>query len=49
MGHTINSLLFFSSSTHAHRQELIKWNGWGYNDSGFVPVNDEVLKFVGDR
>lgn len=33
----------------AHRQDLIKWNGWGYNDSEFVTVNDEVIKFTGDR
>ncbi|GJQ82270.1 hypothetical protein Trydic_g19468 [Trypoxylus dichotomus] len=30
------------------RQELLKWNGWGYKDSQFV-VKDAMLYFTGDR
>ncbi|XP_071052156.1 alkyldihydroxyacetonephosphate synthase, peroxisomal [Onthophagus taurus] len=30
------------------RQDLLKWNGWGYKDSKFV-VKDDVLHFTGDR
>ncbi|KAG8236014.1 hypothetical protein J437_LFUL015965, partial [Ladona fulva] len=30
------------------RQELLKWNGWGYRDSKFV-VNNGVIEFTGNR
>ncbi|KAK9739288.1 FAD binding domain [Popillia japonica] len=30
------------------RQELLKWNGWGYRDSQFI-VKDDLLYFTGDR
>lgn len=31
-----------------HRHQLLKWNGWGYNDSKFVVRNGEVV-FTGKR
>lgn len=30
------------------RQELLKWNGWGYKDSKFV-VENRVISFTGNR
>lgn len=32
------------------RQDLLKWNGWGYKDSGFsVDLRKESISFLGDR
>lgn len=32
------------------RQKLLKWNGWGYNDSKFVIHNEDLtVSFIGDR
>ncbi|KAF5269573.1 hypothetical protein FQR65_LT05911 [Abscondita terminalis] len=31
-----------------NRQEILKWNGWGYNDSQFV-IKDEIIHFTGSR
>jgi hypothetical protein len=31
-----------------HRQQLLKWNGWGYNDSRFA-VKDGIICFTGKR
>ncbi|XP_060523132.1 alkyldihydroxyacetonephosphate synthase [Cylas formicarius] len=36
------------SAIPKHRQELLKWNGWGYKDSKFVYKNDAVY-FTGKR
>jgi len=30
------------------RQDLLKWNGWGYKDSQFV-VEDGIVGFTGNR
>lgn len=30
------------------RQDLLKWNGWGYNDSKFV-IKDGIVHFTGNR
>jgi hypothetical protein len=30
------------------RQELLKWNGWGYQDSKFV-VENGIVSFTGNR
>ncbi|BET02142.1 Alkyldihydroxyacetonephosphate synthase [Nesidiocoris tenuis] len=34
-----------------NRNEVIKWNGWGYNDSKFIikPVGDGLVAFTGNR
>ncbi|XP_054713669.1 alkyldihydroxyacetonephosphate synthase, peroxisomal-like [Uloborus diversus] len=38
------------SSIPKHRQELLKWNGWGYKDSKFLIQNkDSEIAFSGDR
>lgn len=38
------------STIPKHRQELLKWNGWGYKDSRFVLNNkSNQLGFTGDR
>lgn len=32
------------------RQELLKWNGWGYKDSKFtVKENSDLISFIGNR
>ncbi|XP_071942091.1 alkyldihydroxyacetonephosphate synthase, peroxisomal-like [Antedon mediterranea] len=31
------------------KQELLKWNGWGYNDSKFELDENEQVRFVGSR
>ncbi|ENN71142.1 hypothetical protein HUJ04_007585 [Dendroctonus ponderosae] len=36
------------SAIPKHRQELLKWNGWGYNDSKFIVDNKQVY-FSGKR
>lgn len=36
------------SAVPKKRQDALKWNGWGYNDSRFVYEND-ILIFTGDR
>ncbi|KAJ9586095.1 hypothetical protein L9F63_020259, partial [Diploptera punctata] len=31
-----------------YRQQLLKWNGWGYNDSRFIYENN-IISFTGNR
>ena len=31
-----------------HRQEVLRWNGWGYKDSGFI-IDDKHVTFQGKR
>ena len=31
------------------RQEVLRWNGWGYKDSGFCIGDDGVVQFIGKR
>jgi len=31
------------------RQELLKWNGWGYKDSKFIVNKDGQVEFTGGR
>ncbi|KAH3703096.1 alkyldihydroxyacetonephosphate synthase, peroxisomal-like [Dreissena polymorpha] len=31
------------------RQELLKWNGWGYKDSKFIVNKDNHVEFTGER
>ncbi|XP_064643514.1 alkyldihydroxyacetonephosphate synthase, peroxisomal-like [Lineus longissimus] len=31
------------------RQELLKWNGWGYKDSKFVVNKNGLIEFTGER
>jgi len=31
------------------RQELLKWNGWGYKDSKFVINKNGHVEFTGER
>lgn len=37
------------STIPKRRQDLLKWNGWGYKDSKFVLNKDKHVKFSGDR
>lgn len=32
-----------------HRQDLLKWNGWGYKDTKFVFADDNIVEVKGDR
>ncbi|XP_072753587.1 alkylglycerone-phosphate synthase [Anoplolepis gracilipes] len=44
-----NEPIKFESAVPKIRQQLLKWNGWGYKDSGFH-VNDKfVIEFMGNR
>lgn len=36
------------SAISKKRTDVIKWNGWGYNDSQFI-VKDDVISFTGKR
>lgn len=38
-----------ASAVPRERQKLLKWNGWGYNDSKFIVDDDMAITFVGDR
>uniref|UniRef100_A0A7N4NRS8 Alkylglycerone-phosphate synthase n=1 Tax=Sarcophilus harrisii TaxID=9305 RepID=A0A7N4NRS8_SARHA len=38
-----------SSSIPKKRQELMKWNGWGYNDSKFIINKKGQIEFTGKR
>lgn len=40
----------YQKSIFACRQKLLKWNGWGYNDSKFIVIYDEsAVYFEGNR
>ncbi|KAM0731917.1 Alkylglycerone-phosphate synthase [Formica fusca] len=44
-----NEPIKFESAVPKIRQQLLKWNGWGYKDSGFH-INDKFLiEFTGNR
>ena len=30
------------------KQDLLKWNGWGYNDTAYEVVNGKII-IVGDK
>ncbi|GAB0094341.1 Alkylglycerone-phosphate synthase [Sergentomyia squamirostris] len=32
-----------------HKQTLLKWNGWGYNDSKFYTTKENIFAFSGKR
>ncbi|XP_076305681.1 alkyldihydroxyacetonephosphate synthase, peroxisomal-like isoform X2 [Tachypleus tridentatus] len=38
------------SDVPKHRQEVVKWNGWGYKDSQFVrDLEQDIVSFTGTR
>ncbi|XP_054284492.1 alkyldihydroxyacetonephosphate synthase-like [Macrosteles quadrilineatus] len=37
------------SAVPKKRTDLLKWNGWGYNDSKFTVNEKEIIKFTGKR
>jgi hypothetical protein len=39
----IISFLFY------HREKVLKWNGWGYRDSGFRFNEKNMAEFTGKR
>jgi len=34
-------------TSHLFREEVLKWNGWGYKDSGFVVNDKDNIEFTG--
>ncbi|XP_034936548.1 alkyldihydroxyacetonephosphate synthase [Chelonus insularis] len=32
-----------------NRQDLLKWNGWGYKDSEFIVNDNSIIEFTGSR
>ena len=45
----LNGPISFQSVVPKERQELLKWNGWGYKDSEFRVNENTVLEFTGTR
>ncbi|CAG9861381.1 unnamed protein product [Phyllotreta striolata] len=45
----LNGPIIVNSVVPKNRQELIKWNGWGYNDSKFVIKGGSEVYFSGRR
>uniref|UniRef100_A0ABD2X8K5 Alkylglycerone-phosphate synthase n=1 Tax=Trichogramma kaykai TaxID=54128 RepID=A0ABD2X8K5_9HYME len=39
----------FHSTVPKNRQELLKWNGWGYKDSSFAVNKTQTIEFTGNR
>ena len=34
---------------YMYREKVLKWNGWGYKDSGFRFNEKNVAEFIGKR
>lgn len=45
----LNGLTPFQSVVPKERQDLLKWNGWGYKDSEFRVNEKRLLEFTGNR
>ncbi|KYM94633.1 Alkyldihydroxyacetonephosphate synthase, peroxisomal [Cyphomyrmex costatus] len=43
-----NEPIEFESVVPKIRQQLLKWNGWGYKDSGFRVNDKNVIEFTGN-
>lgn len=39
----------YSDVSAACRQKVVKWNGWGYSDSGFTINENKDAAFLGKR
>ncbi|KAL2737843.1 alkyldihydroxyacetonephosphate synthase [Vespula squamosa] len=37
------------STVPRNRQDVLKWNGWGYKDSRFRINDNNIIEFSGDR
>ncbi|XP_047366255.1 alkyldihydroxyacetonephosphate synthase [Vespa velutina] len=37
------------STVPKNRQDVLKWNGWGYKDSQFCLNDNNIIEFIGDR
>ncbi|KAK0168137.1 hypothetical protein PV327_001968 [Microctonus hyperodae] len=48
-GNGIIGLTMVKSAVPKNRQELLKWNGWGYKDSEFVVNKNSIIEFTGTR
>ena len=40
---------YIIKSTYIYREKVLKWNGWGYKDSGFRFNDKNVAEFIGKR
>lgn len=45
----LNGPICVQSVIPKERQELLKWNGWGYKDSEFRVNEKEIIEFTGSR
>ncbi|XP_017791004.1 PREDICTED: alkyldihydroxyacetonephosphate synthase [Habropoda laboriosa] len=45
----LNGPIRFQSVVPKERQELLKWNGWGYKDSEFRMNEKHIIEFTGNR
>lgn len=45
----MNTGEFYQDLSVVFRQELLKWNGWGFKDSKFLLNKDGHVEFTGDR
>jgi hypothetical protein len=45
-----DSVIVVNSAVPKNRQDVLKWNGWGYQDSKFVYQDDtNEVRFTGER
>ncbi|KAG5309344.1 ADAS synthase, partial [Acromyrmex insinuator] len=44
-----NELIEFESAVPKIRSQLLKWDGWGYKDSGFRINDKNIIEFTGNR
>ena len=47
--YTISTILARPLLTFMCRENVLKWNGWGYKDSGFRFNEKNVAEFIGKR
>ncbi|KAG5332302.1 ADAS protein, partial [Acromyrmex heyeri] len=44
-----NEPIEFESAVPKIRSQLLKWDGWGYKDSGFRVNDKNIIEFTGNR
>ncbi|XP_043266484.1 alkyldihydroxyacetonephosphate synthase [Venturia canescens] len=45
----VNGTINVESTVPKRRQDLLKWNGWGYKDSEFIVNENNIIEFTGNR
>ncbi|XP_012284328.1 alkyldihydroxyacetonephosphate synthase [Orussus abietinus] len=46
---SLDGVTLVKSAVPRSRQELLKWNGWGYKDSRFLMNEKGIIEFLGSR